>query len=136
MRSIIGFKIGSCHWLVCKASELCWKASTYKVVVFSQNWVAHGARVSWYLICSPKSEGVLGLRNLEVWNKACILHYVRSILAEEGSLWIVCIKKYVMKGRSFRDVAPNSTSSWNWRGMLKLKELAAGNNVHRILAIR
>ncbi|KAK8261175.1 hypothetical protein V6Z11_D13G169700 [Gossypium hirsutum] len=74
---------------------------------------AHGARVSRFLICSPKSEGGLGLRDLEVWNNVCTLQHIRSILAEEGSLSIAWNKEYVMKGRSFWDVASNFTSSWN-----------------------
>ncbi|KAK5772521.1 hypothetical protein PVK06_048810 [Gossypium arboreum] len=53
-----------------------------------QDCAAHGARVSRFLICSPKSEGGLGLRDLEVWNNVCILQHIRSILAEEGSLSI------------------------------------------------
>lgn len=34
---------------------------------------ATGARVFWQLICSPKSEGGLGLKDPKVWNRACIL---------------------------------------------------------------
>ncbi|XP_016699868.1 uncharacterized protein [Gossypium hirsutum] len=35
--------------------------------------------------------------------------------------------EYILKGRSFWDISPNSVSSWNWRRMLKLKEVAACN---------
>ncbi|KAH1048382.1 hypothetical protein J1N35_039166 [Gossypium stocksii] len=38
-----------------------------------RNCAATGARGFWQLIRSPKSEGGLGLRYLEVWNRACIL---------------------------------------------------------------
>ncbi|XP_017618087.1 uncharacterized protein LOC108462679 [Gossypium arboreum] len=99
IRSITGFKIGQLlvrylgvplcrQFLLPKAvlrkiAQICvrffWKV---------QDCAAHGARVSRFLICSPKSEGGLGLRDLEVWNNVCILQHIRSILAEEGSLSI------------------------------------------------
>ncbi|KAA3489595.1 LINE-1 reverse transcriptase-like protein [Gossypium australe] len=92
-----------------------------------RDYVAYGVRVCWQLICSPKREGGLGLRNLEEWNKACILPQVGRILAQKDSIWIAWIKEYVMKGKSFWDVAPYFASNWNWRRMLKLKELIAYN---------
>ncbi|MBA0577726.1 hypothetical protein Golob_023850 [Gossypium lobatum] len=99
--------------------------NTHTMVTRSKDCVAHSARVSWTFIRSPKLEGGLGLRDLEVWNKVCILHHIQSILAEEGSPWIAWIKEYVMKMMNFWNVVPNFTSSW------KLKELAAGS-VQRI----
>ncbi|XP_016731768.1 uncharacterized protein [Gossypium hirsutum] len=62
------------------------------------------------------------------WEVGTVLQQqVWSILAEEGSLCIAWIKEYILKGRSFWDISPNSVSSWNWRRMLKLKEVAACN---------
>lgn len=65
----------------------------------------------------------MGLRDLKEWNKACILQHVRSILVEEGSLWIAWIREYVLKGRSYWDASPSSSSSWNWGRLIKLKEI-------------
>ncbi|XP_016675141.1 uncharacterized protein [Gossypium hirsutum] len=109
IRSITGFKIGQLlvryfgvplcrQFLLPKAvlrkiAQICvrffWKV---------QDCAAHGARVSRFLICSPKSEGGLGLRDLEVWNNVCILQHIRSILAEEGSLSVAWNKEYVYEG--------------------------------------
>ncbi|XP_017647942.1 uncharacterized protein LOC108488155 [Gossypium arboreum] len=62
------------------------------------------------------------------WEVGTVLQQqVWSILAGEGSLCIAWIKEYILKGRSFWDISPNSVSSWNWRRMLKLKEVAACN---------
>ncbi|KAH1032612.1 hypothetical protein J1N35_044786 [Gossypium stocksii] len=96
IRSITGFKIGQLLFLLPKA--VLRKIAQFCVRFFwkGQDCAAHGARVSRFLICSPKSEGGLGLRDLEVWNNVCILQHIRSILAEEGSLSIAWNKEYML----------------------------------------
>ena len=47
-----------------------------------------GARVSWKTICYPKSEGGLGIKDLDSWNKACIIQNIWAIITQSGSLWI------------------------------------------------
>ena len=76
---------------------------------------AKGARISWDTICYPKSEGGLGLKELVSWNKACRLQSIWAIITKSGSLWIAWIQEYVLKGKSFWDLAESSTSSWSRR---------------------
>ena len=63
--------------------------------------LAKGARVSWDCICSPKSEGSLGLKDSVSWNQACVLQNIWAIITKSGSLWIAWIHEYVLKGMSF-----------------------------------
>ncbi|KAL4361437.1 hypothetical protein GQ457_04G035270 [Hibiscus cannabinus] len=44
---------------------------------------ASGAKVSWEKICTLKSEGGLGLKNIQSRNDACVLRLIKSILARE-----------------------------------------------------
>lgn len=50
--------------------------------------------MSWGNICFPKSEGGLGVKYLRSWNKACLMHNVKSIVMQEGALWIAWVKEY------------------------------------------
>jgi hypothetical protein len=36
-------------------------------------------KVSWDKVCSPKSEGGLGIRRLDVWNCAAMLNHMESV---------------------------------------------------------
>ncbi|GKU97302.1 hypothetical protein SLEP1_g10467 [Rubroshorea leprosula] len=43
---------------------------------------ARGAMVSWEIVCKPKVEGVLGIKPLQAWNKACDTSWLwRKILS-------------------------------------------------------
>ncbi|XP_038992288.1 uncharacterized protein LOC120115741 [Hibiscus syriacus] len=83
-----------------------------------------GARVSWNQVCSPKSEGGLGLRKLVDWSKACCLMLIKCILAGEGSLWIVWIKSYCFKYVDYWSVVSKPHFSWILSKLIKLREEA------------
>ncbi|XP_039040914.1 uncharacterized protein LOC120179370 [Hibiscus syriacus] len=74
---------------------------------------ARVTRFGRYQVCTLKSEGGLGLRNLVVWSSACCMLLVRNILAVEGSLWIAWIEC-------------KSHFSWILTKLLKLREEARG----------
>lgn len=82
-----------------------------------------GAKVSWVNLCQPKTERGLRLRNLGFWNKASISRQISLLFQESGSLWIAWIKINLLKMRSFLLVKPNSSSSWSWKKLLKLRNL-------------
>ncbi|XP_039023295.1 uncharacterized protein LOC120155901 [Hibiscus syriacus] len=69
--------------IISKVKQLCsrffWKGSDLP---------AKGARVSWKKICLMKSEGRLGVQDVRGWNKSCIVHLIRKLLANEGSLCV------------------------------------------------
>ncbi|XP_039041212.1 uncharacterized protein LOC120179791 [Hibiscus syriacus] len=81
-----------------------------------------GARVSWDCICSPKSEGGLGLKQLASWNKACILLLVKELLMAEGLLWVAWVRSYVFKGVDLWYVESKPYFIWCIRKILKVRE--------------
>ena len=93
-----------------KINQLCW-GFFWK----GKELPTKGARISWDTICYPKSEGGLGLKELVSWNKACRLQSIWAIITKSSSLWIAWIQEYVLKGKSFWDLAESSTSSWSRR---------------------
>ena len=83
-----------------------------------------GAKVKWKLLCHPKSEGGLGLKDILSWNEACILQNIWAIISKAGSIWIAWIQAYVLKGRDFWQVPVSRNSSWSWKKLMKLRAKA------------
>ncbi|GKC11865.1 putative RNA-directed DNA polymerase, eukaryota, reverse transcriptase zinc-binding domain protein [Tanacetum coccineum] len=61
------------------------------------------AKVSWEVICLPKCEGGLGLRNLHIFNYALMTTHIWNIVSSKDSLWVRWIHTYKLQGRSFWD---------------------------------
>lgn len=84
----------------------------------------HGAKVSWEKVCSPKSEGGLGFKSLEVWNKVAIAKHVWFLFSGgEQSMWCQWVKSYLLKGKSFWRIKMPSDPSWVWRKLLSLRPI-------------
>ncbi|KAE8683567.1 hypothetical protein F3Y22_tig00111200pilonHSYRG00116 [Hibiscus syriacus] len=85
---------------------------------------ATDARVSWGKIFKPKSEGGLGLKDIKTWNKACLIHLTRKLLAGEGSLWVAWIHNYIIKQQDFWTMDDHPSASWCFRRMQKIRSVA------------
>ncbi|GKB63570.1 putative RNA-directed DNA polymerase [Tanacetum coccineum] len=72
------------------------------------------AKVAWVDICLPLSEGGLGLRSLEVFNKALLSTHIWNIVSNKESLWAQWIHTYKLKRRSLWDIPikADATSIW------------------------
>jgi hypothetical protein len=82
------------------------------------------AKVSWEKICVPKKEGGLGIKRLEVWNKASMMIHIWNLFARVGSLWVAWVEEVWLKGRSFWQIPIPHTCSWSWKKTLKLRGVA------------
>ena len=81
-----------------------------------------GAKVSWEHICSPKVEGGLGFKSMEICNKVAIVKHIWFLISGgEQSMWCQWVKSYLLKDRSFWSVGIPGDSSWIWRKMLGLR---------------
>lgn len=47
-----------------------------------------GYKVKWDDVCAPKDEGGLGIKDIEVWNKASISKHLWKIVKNDDSLWV------------------------------------------------
>ncbi|XP_013678980.1 uncharacterized protein LOC106383417 [Brassica napus] len=83
------------------------------------------AKVLWQSSCLPKSEGGLGLRNFEVWNKALNLKLVWLLFASTTSLWVAWMREHKLKRRNFWSLEAKETDSWIWKTLLSLRPLAS-----------
>ncbi|GJX93922.1 hypothetical protein Tco_0348508 [Tanacetum coccineum] len=81
------------------------------------------AKVAWDVVCLPKKEGGLGLRKLEMFNKALMTSHVWDLLLHKESLWIKWIHSYKLRGRNFWDVPFRGNMTWGWRKILQLRPI-------------
>ncbi|GKD52410.1 hypothetical protein Tco_1281386, partial [Tanacetum coccineum] len=81
------------------------------------------AKVAWDIVCLPKDEGGLGLRRLDLFNKALMVSHIWKLLSRKETLWVQWIHSYKLKGRSFWDIPLRGNMSWGWRKILQLRPL-------------
>lgn len=91
------------------------------------------AKVAWTSVCTPKSEGGLGLRSFAVWNRTVMLKLIWLLYSSSGSLWVAWHKfHHCANSYSFWSQNENQAESWNWRCILRLRELASRFLICRI----
>ncbi|GJS20963.1 RNA-directed DNA polymerase, eukaryota, reverse transcriptase zinc-binding domain protein [Tanacetum coccineum] len=81
------------------------------------------AKVSWEVVCLPKIEGGLGVRRLDVFNKALMVPHIWNLLSRKESLWVKWIHEYKLRGRHFFDIPYRGCMTWGWRKLLQLRPL-------------
>lgn len=69
-----------------------------------RNFLWHGVyfsakpgNIAWHIICEPKSTGGLGIRQIQMWNKAAIANYFLAISTKQYNLWIKWIHVVYVK---------------------------------------
>lgn len=80
--------------------------------------------MSWEHLCSPKQEGGLGFKAIQVWNKAAVAKHIWFLISGgEQSMWCQWVKSYLLKGKSLWEVKIPSNPSWVWRKILSLRSV-------------
>ncbi|XP_074266683.1 uncharacterized protein LOC141589961 [Silene latifolia] len=79
-------------------------------------------KVSWEKVCSPKSEGGLGITDSLSWNHAAIGKLVWWIYTKPDSLWVKWVNNIYIKGTPWDQYTPKSDTSWYWGIICKVKE--------------
>lgn len=85
---------------------------------------AHGAKVSWESVCTPKKSEGLGLRRMWDSNQVYGLKLIWLIFAANGSLWVAWVQEHLIGSRMFWDADFWNIGSWTWRGLMKLRPIA------------
>ncbi|GJW80705.1 hypothetical protein Tco_0144680 [Tanacetum coccineum] len=90
------------------------------------------SKVAWEVVCMPKSEGGLGVRRLETFNKALMILHIWNLLSLKQSLWVKWIHTYKLKGRSVWDIPCRGNMTWGWQKLLHLRPIIYDFIWHRI----
>lgn len=64
------------------------------------------------------------MRNLEAWNKACIVKYLWNIHRKADSVWIAWVHTYKLRGQSLWTIQLRISDSWLWKQVLKVSYIA------------
>ena len=78
--------------------------------------------VNWDSLCRPKKEGGLGIKNLELWNRAVIGKIIWHLSCMHESLWVCWIHGVYTKGGRWMIFNPPPTTSWVIRKLCKVKD--------------
>ena len=70
------------------------------------------AKVAWNIVCLPKHEGGLGVKNLESFNIALMTKNLWNIIMRKDSLWVRWVYSYKLQGWNFWNVPPRSGMAW------------------------
>ncbi|GKD28036.1 putative reverse transcriptase domain, reverse transcriptase zinc-binding domain protein [Tanacetum coccineum] len=70
------------------------------------------AKVPWEVVCLLRNERGLGIRKLDVFNKALMVSHIWNLLSLKESLWVKWIHVYKIKGRSFWSVPFRGNMTW------------------------
>lgn len=89
--------------------------------------------VAWEKLCTPKKAGGLGLRNLYCWNKAAMLKHIWAISKKKESLWIQWVHYVYLKGEEVWEHRPPSTSYWQWKSLMAIKEEVKGKFTNQMM---
>ncbi|GJV10401.1 RNA-directed DNA polymerase, eukaryota, reverse transcriptase zinc-binding domain protein [Tanacetum coccineum] len=79
------------------------------------------AKVAWKNVCSPKSQGGLGLRPFGIWNEVLLIKNLWNITAGKNTLWVKWVNVVKLKGRSIWNIQKESNDSWMWKTLLDLR---------------
>lgn len=91
------------------------------------------SKVSWDHLCSPKHEGGLGFKSMQVWNQAAISKHIWFLISGgEQSMWCQWVKSYLIKGRNFWTLKMPGSCSWIWRKLLNLRPIVQPYIKHHI----
>ncbi|GJZ80021.1 putative RNA-directed DNA polymerase, eukaryota, reverse transcriptase zinc-binding domain protein [Tanacetum coccineum] len=90
------------------------------------------AKVSWDLVCRPRNEGGLGIRKLDLFNKALMAVHLWNLISLKDSLWVKWIHTYKLKNQSFWDIPIRGNMTWGWRKILQIRPVIRDYIWHRI----
>ncbi|XP_074301451.1 uncharacterized protein LOC141632840 [Silene latifolia] len=78
--------------------------------------------VNWEKMCTPQSEGGLGLRYSLDWNRATIGKLVWWIYSKPDSLWVKWVHQVYIRGSSWDSHVPKTHMSWNWKTICRVRD--------------
>ncbi|GJV91216.1 hypothetical protein Tco_1539029 [Tanacetum coccineum] len=94
----------------------------FKKFLWSNTVMSKGrSKVAWKVVCKPKCEGGLGIRQLEEWNDVLLAKYVGRIINNKESLWIKWVNVVKLKRKSFWDINEVKNDSCTWKALLELR---------------
>lgn len=83
----------------------------------------HLSLQSWNQICTPKSEGGMGIKKVQGMNLAFLSKLGWQMLSPHPRPWVKCLSAKYLQYSKFLQVECHAASSWIWKGILKSRLL-------------
>ena len=84
------------------------------------------AKVAWKIICRPKCEGGLGIKELEQWNEVLMTKHLWNVASNKQTIWAKWIHETKLKGSIVWEAKSDKCASHGWKHILNLR-----NKVHK-----
>ena len=65
----------------------------------------------------------MGIKNLEIWNKACIAKLVWNVVMKKDTLWVKWVHERYLKQAEWREYQAPPDSSWYWKKVTHVKDM-------------
>ncbi|XP_074297151.1 uncharacterized protein LOC141627837 [Silene latifolia] len=78
--------------------------------------------MKWQLLCAPKIEGAIGIKEVLSWNCAQMTKWVWKLLFKPQCLWSRWVQTYVLKGRDFWSPTASISQSRYWNNVVRMKD--------------
>ena len=79
--------------------------------------------ISWHRTCLNKTQGGIGIKDFEAWNKAINAKLVWAIARKKDLLWVKWVHGRYLKKKEWWDYHPPADCSWYWKKLCFIKEL-------------
>nr|GEW57435.1 RNA-directed DNA polymerase, eukaryota, reverse transcriptase zinc-binding domain protein [Tanacetum cinerariifolium] len=79
------------------------------------------AKVSWKMVCIPKCQGGLGLKDLGLWNEILMSKHLWNIACDKKSVWVKWINEVRLKGQSIWQIETDPNTTVGWKHILPLR---------------
>nr|GEV80701.1 RNA-directed DNA polymerase, eukaryota, reverse transcriptase zinc-binding domain protein [Tanacetum cinerariifolium] len=79
------------------------------------------AKVAWKVVCLPKDQGGLRIKDLKKWNEIILIKQLWKIIEGKDSLRVKWANVMKLKGTSIWDVKANHNDSCGWQKLLELR---------------
>ena len=79
--------------------------------------------IAWEFVCSPNSEGGLGIVDICAWNKANMSKLMWAVSLKADKLWVKWVHAYYIKRNNIRTYELPVDASWILKGILKTRKL-------------
>lgn len=51
--------------------------------------------MNWKMVCRPKINGRLGIKNLKIWNFALLSKQVWNVINKKSTLWVIGFRRII-----------------------------------------
>ena len=87
---------------------------------------------SWDSICSPKSEGGLGIKKMADMNKALVAKLTWEVVSNEDKIWVTVLTKKYVRNRNIMKIYMPKNASWASQSIFTCREVIKKGMCHRI----